>query len=186
MAAKIVEFLSSRTGAERGALTAAAGALLVLLLAATIPPTRLPTLVGPDPMPQALALISASAAMAMGAEVGRRAVRYRAARARRLVVVLVWTFVAYLASVTVAVDVLVVLDEGPGTLADPFLLIVRGLVVCLLLVPWAVVPVALTAAVLERWTRSAPPRRGGPGGPKGGTRAARPPVDAVDGTRGAA
>lgn len=189
MGARIGEILSLRTGAERGALAAAAGALLVLFLVAIFPPARLVSLVGPPPFPQALALIGAAAAITMGAEVGRRAARYRAPRRRRFAVLVLWTFVGYLASVTVAVDVLVLLDEGPGTLAAPFLLVVRGLVVGLLLVPWAALPIVLTAAGLERWTRTAPPRPGGgPGGPKGGTRLPRPDEagEEEEGRRGAA
>lgn len=173
---KVVEVLSGRAGAERGALASAAGAILMLILTIAIRPARLPSLVGPDPMPQALAMISCAAAMMMGGEVGRRAVRYRATRARRLAILLLWTFVAYLASVTVAVASLVLAEEGAGRLADPFLLVVRGLIVCLLLLPWAVVPIAVTAVAVERWTRTGSFRAGGGpgGGPGGGTRMERP------------
>lgn len=182
MSAKSVEILSGKLAAERGALITAAGALVVLAATAACRPDLLVRLLGPDPAPQLLALLSFSATLPAGAEVGRRAVCLRAAAERRRLHLLVWTFISYLASLTFGMVALSISDAGPGALADPFALVARGLAVSLLLLPWAALPVAATAMALERWTRPSTERRLGPGGggPGPGTRERLPGAPRAD------
>jgi hypothetical protein len=176
MSSKPVEILSARLASERGALIASAGALAVLAATAAWRPDLLVRLVGPDPAPQYLALLSFAATLPAGGEVGRRAVRLHMKAERRRRHLLVWTFVAYLASVTFGASALSLADHGPEALADPFALVARGVAVALLLLPWATLPVAATAMALERCTRPvAPGPRFGPGGGPGPGTPARLP-----------
>lgn len=178
MSARAVEILSQRLAAERGALIVAAGALALLGFTAAWRPEFLVKLLGPAPAPQIVALLSFSATLPVGAEVGRRAVRLRGVVERRRLRLIAWTFLAYLGSVTFGTAALAVAQDGPGVLADPFALVSRGLAVCLLLLPWAALPATVTALALERWIRPSTERRLGPGGGPGpGTRAPlrRPP-----------
>jgi hypothetical protein len=185
MPAKPVEILSGKLAAERGALIAAAGALVVLAATAAWRPDFLVRLLGPDPAPQLLAVLSLFATLPAGGEMGRRAIHLRKAAEGRRLHLLVWTFVAYLASLTVGTAALTFADDGPGALADPFALVARGLAVSLLLLPWAALPIAGTAMALERWTRPSVERRLGPGGGPGpGTREPLPRAPPADARRG--
>jgi hypothetical protein len=183
MSLRLAGVPNTRTAAERGALTAAAGALLVLGATAAWRPDLLAILLRAEPNPQILPLMAFAAALPAGGELGRRAIRLSASAVQRRRRLVLWTFLAYVASVMFGAAALSVTEMGPGALADPYMLVGKGLTISLLLFPWAAFPLFVTAVALERWTR--PPRhratRGGPGGGPGpGTRARRPAPPPVD------
>jgi hypothetical protein len=179
MRPQVLEVPDAKTATERGALTAAAGALLVLGATAAWRPDLLAILLRPEPTPQILPLMAFAAAVSAGGELGRRAIRLSASVVRRRRQLLLWTFLAYLASVMFGAAALGIADQGPGALADPYMLVGKGLTISLVLVPWAALPLFVTAVALELWTRPRRARetRGGPpgGGPGPGTRAPAPP-----------
>jgi hypothetical protein len=145
-----------RDGALGGALASGAGALLTFALASRWPPSLLANVLGPPPFPAVLAAGACSLMIAAGALAGRRVVRLRGHASRRAALAAVALFVAYLSSVMAAVAVIVVVDRGAATLMVPFSLVGIGLSVCLVLLPWAALPLGASAVVLEGWTRTPP------------------------------
>lgn len=184
MAVGAAQILSTKAATERGALATAAGALLIVAATAAWRPDLLVRFLGPDPTAQILPLMSVAAALPAGGELGRRAVRFSASAVRRRRHLLLWTFLAYVASILFGSAAVSVAQLGPGALADPYMVLGKGLSISVLLVPWAALPIFVTTVALERWTR---PGRGkgtrdGPpgGGPGPGTRAGRPAAPPAD------
>ena len=145
-----------RDGALGGALAGGAGALLTFALASRWPPSLLANVLGPPPLPAVLAAAACSVTVVTGALVGRRVVRIRGTAPRRAALAAVALFVAYLAAVVASVAAIVVVDHGIGALMAPFSLLGIGLSVCLVLLPWAALPLGASAIVLEGWTRTPP------------------------------
>lgn len=183
MSLQLIEVADTRAATERGALIAAAGALLVLGATAGWRPDLLLILLRQEATPQLLPIMAFAAALPAGGELGRRAIRLSASAVRRRRHLIAWTFLAYVASITFGAAALSIGEMGPGALADPYMLVGKGLTISLVLVPWAALPLFVTAVALELWTR--PPRerkrQGGPGGgPRPGTRRRPPATDVVD------
>jgi hypothetical protein len=145
-----------RDGAVGGALAAGAGALLTFALASRWPPSLLAIVLGPPPLPAVLAAAACILGIVAGALAGRHVVRLRGNAARRAALAAVALFVAYLASIVASVAAIVVADRGAAALMLPFSLVGIGLSVCLVLLPWAVLPLGASAVVLEGWTRTPP------------------------------
>lgn len=149
--------VAPRKAAGRAALAAAGAAVVTAALAARWPPGLLANVLGPPPLGAWLAAASILLAPAAGALVGRRAARAAPRLAGRAARTSLWTALAYLGTVTLPVVLLRVVEQGPVAFAFPFAILVNGLSVCLVLVPWAALPVVGAALLIERWTR---PRAG--------------------------
>lgn len=145
-----------RDGAVGGAFAAGAGALLTVALASRWPPSLLTNVLGPPPLPTALAALACGLGLAAGALAGRRVARLGGSAPRRTMLAAVALLVAYLASVVASVVVIVLLDLGAAALMMPFSLVGIGLSVCVVLLPWATLPIGASAVVLEGWTRTPP------------------------------
>jgi hypothetical protein len=142
--------------AARGAAAAEAGAFLAVAAASHRIPDRLLDLVGPPPLPALLAAVALVAAPAAGALLGRRAIRASGPPPRRAWRIVVWTFVAYLGTVTAAATVTSLVRYGPSPLVMPFGLVGYCLAVAILLLPWSAIPILGTTLVVEGWTRPVP------------------------------
>lgn len=145
-----------RDGAVGGALAAGAGALLMVALASRWPPALLAGVLGPPPLPATLAALASGFGIVTGALAGWRIARLRGTPPRRGALAAVALLVAYLAAVGGAVTVVLIADLGAAALMVPFSLLGRGLAVCVVLLPWAALPLGASAIVLEGWTRSPP------------------------------
>jgi hypothetical protein len=146
-----------RDGAIGGAFAASACALLTFALASRWPPSLLVNVVGPPPLPAVLGAGACSIGIAAGALAGRHVVRVRGAAPRRAALTSALAlFVAYLASIVASVATILVVDRGAAALMVPFSVVAAGLSVCLVLLPWAALPLGASAIMLEGWTRSAP------------------------------
>lgn len=143
----------ARHAAARGALVAAGCAVLTAAATAVLPPHLLTTVLGPPPLPAALAALSLPMGGVAGALVGRRAARTSGGTRHRIPRVALAAGIAYLGAVIAAVVVMSVAAQGPVALAFPFELVARGLAVALLLAPWAALPVLGAAIAVERFTR---------------------------------